>query len=427
MIKVYRNTVATNNEISAEILGLSEIAYAVKADWTPELPEVTITTTIDDFTQGEKIVVAQASDTSKQVVFYVKEIKYDYASRKYTLACPHILEKLAYVKARDIPSPAYGDSFGDWSDVTPTGSSGYSLYNNQGYDVLQIPYNFERQYYQAIYLIKMLIHYASGTSVSTIASSTLESKNSFYAKRWEQYGPQEIIYTYGQLGVQIGQIKGCGTSYWNQNLSTDYFERDGLMDCLTLLKHLLCALKIYIDIFRSDYQLNVITFSGAPSDSLTLGRTDEVLEQYRRYGVRRSGIDADPDWLWGYYDDVALQWVSYTWGVDNPDYEILESTAEEEDTGVDEAKQISVTFPNLFRIHNISINTNNYYRSCVQVIKDTIDDKRDWDMWLAAFYSFWSTKSAKYTYETVLTALEGKYPAARINVEELKMRYERIT
>ncbi len=427
MIQVYRDYVHSANEISGQILGLSEISYAIKPDWTPELPEVTITTTIDDFAPGEKIVVAQRSDTTKQVVFYVKEIKYDYATQKYTLVCPHILEKLAYIKAMDIPAPLYGDSFGDWSDVTPTGSSGYTLYNNQGYDPQQGNYIWERKYYQAIFLIKMMIHRVTGTGVNSISSSTLESKDSFYAKRWEYYGAQEQIYTYGELGVNIGQMQACGTSYWNQNTNPDYFVRAGLMDCLTLLKHLLCALKIYVDIFRSDYKMDVIAFSSAPSNAATLGRTDEILECYRRYGVRRSGLDADPDWVWGYYDDVGMAWVFYTWGVDNPDREILESVAEEEDTGVDEAKQISVTFPNLFRIHNISINTNNYYRSCVQVIKDTIDDKRDWDMWLAAFYAFWQPKTSKYTFETALTALEGKYPAARINVEDLKMRYERIT
>lgn len=434
MIRVYRDTVATNNEISSQILGLSAFTYRIKEDWTFELPETTIVTTVDDFAPGEKIVVAQASDTSKQVVFYVKDIRYDYDTQKWTLTCPHILEKLAYVKTIDIPAPTYGDSFGAWSDVTPTGSSGYTLYNNQWDAYNQGDYIWERKYYQVLFLIKMLIHYVTGTSVNSIASSDLEAKDSMYADRWEYYGAHETIFKYSELGINLTCARGSGHRYWNMWDAPDYFERAQMTDCLTLLKYLLCALKIRIDIFRDDYKIEIIAVSTAPADSAILNLSEEALTRYRRYGVQRSGIVVPlqdpifwPDYIWASYNPSSGQFHFYTWGVENPEREILTSTYERENTSVTDANQISVTYPNLFRIYRIEINTNNYYRSRIWIISDTINNKTDWHQWLDAFYTYWQNLTTKRSYETAMTGLDAKWPSVQYDLEKLKMRYERIT
>jgi hypothetical protein len=426
MTKIYKGSISSANEISSLILGISEIRYGINADWTFELPAITITTSSSDIAVGDNIIIVQTTDTVKQIMFYVRERLYSYTTRKYTLECNHILEKLAHIKVTE-----YMDPWGpDWHDAIPSGSSAgtYEYYNSQSVPV-QGNIAFLRQYVQVGFLIAQFLYRIGAVSaISDVDINTLNAKDSFYIQ-----GTTPIPYL--KLAINQESLRRTGektNSAWD---SEEFDIQAGVTNCLTYLKHLCSALKICINIFRSDYQLSVIEVSAAPTSSNTLAREDRQIPPYRQYALKRSGLDPsaaclpyDVDWIYYEWTEGAYA-VDYTYGIDGADISIIETEDTRVNTAALDNNKIRIEFPINFRLYYININTTPSYwhYSHIQLINYTTPDpdQADYMQWLPEFYAWWFARNTMQTYEVPLTALEMKLPVTQINLETLKLQYER--
>lgn len=422
MFRAYRNgSITSGNEISGQIIGINPITWGLNWDLTMELPELQISTTIDDIALGEKIIICDAADNTKRVMFYVKSQKYDYKTKKYELQCPHAFEMLNDYLPADIVFPTYGTT---WTDVNPGSGDGYLIYNNQMGDVPnQGQYVWPRTFVQALFLLKMLIYRSTGTSVAIINDTDVADKDSFYYDKYSNYGQEyTTYYKYGELGLAISSLRRLGTSRHDELDNLDEFGRAALPSCFQLLRIVCQALGVTINIFRSDYLIEAIAQSSAPTDALTIGRKDELIEQVRRVAVSVTGMP-DPDWEYGTYDENNTL-VPYTFGVDNPDVELVERYAED-DTSASTTRTISVSWPSHFRILAIiSGGAGFMYRTHVDYIEDDVDDLTDHDMWLAMLRSMWEDIGAVNEYETAMSDLSIRKPRCTMDLPRRHVSYQ---
>jgi len=432
MNRIYKGSISVGTDISGSIYGLSEIAYTINPDFSFELPKLSFETNLDMLSEGDIIIVADSDESYAQCSFYIDSIQYQYKSKLYQVECLHILEKLSLIKCKDIPTPLYGSSFGnDWCDSTPTGNSGYNLYNNQaGY--YQDQNVWERRYFQVLFLMKMLIRKASGASISVIDSSAVDNSNSFYYTRYYATGSwYTTTWKYKELGVALESIKRLSSSRYDDYLSTDFYVTDKLPNCLQLLRWLCMELCVAIDIFLDSYAIQTPVSSSAPADSDVSDRQDVAFQKYRNIGYKEKTLNeiASPEWdlSYGYYD-VNTVFVPYTWGddVDTPDRTLVERSASDDDTGVPKPNSLSVGFPDLLRVYRISINTNNYYRSSIGRIKNDQTGLDSISMLMGNVWTIWSGMSTQITFETTLKLMESNGWKTSINTDKRKLKYVRI-
>lgn len=425
LLQVFRNEVVEENDISAQIYECSEISYGIRQDWGMELPEIEITTDIDDIEIGEAIYIVRSTDASKQIMFHAKEKRYDYARDLYIYRCPHAFAKLANWKAYEVPLPLMDIPFGDgWveEDSDPALTPDYTVYNAQ-YGALQGQFVWERRYIQALFLLKMLIRRATGVLVADIDDGTLAAKDSFYATT--NSGGVDTVWKYGDLALSTESVRRMGMSRYDDYESTDYTVQDGLPTALDLLNAVVMMLGVQIDIFRDDYLISELGVTAAPTDAATLGRSDETLELIRRATVTASGLDATDDYVYGEYDELML-FVPYVWGTsDGDDLELTDRTAQEEADGVDTSKQVSISIPRFLRLYYIDINESSGYQSRIYRIlnaQTSTDELTDWLEW---YLAWWDGKDEKISYQVAMTDLVMKLPRMSIDVAGLKLKYER--
>lgn len=421
IVQIYRGEIKSANDVSSEIIGMSEIRYGINADFSFELPELTLTTHKTGWKVGDRVTVVDTKDASRRVAFYVEEINYDYGSRRFNVRCPHILAKLA-----EIPVTEWME--GDWNDTLPAGLSAgvYEYFNNQSV-VEQGNIAFERQYCQVALWIAMAIYHVGGVdSVLDVDIATLNLKNSFYKDG-------ATVLKYRNLGVNIQAVRRCGE---RSNVEWDdpsFDVQNSVTSCLDYLKYLCSALHCTIDIFRSDYRLNTLEVAGAPTDKATLARTDQFLPLYQKICMSRSGLDPEcellpfrADWIFGYFDDLN-RFVEYEYGVDDPEIEIVESYDEWENPQATEPGQLYVTFPINFRLYRINLNiTPTFeYRSYITMIETSeAEPKPEYMQWVAAAADFWAERAQKNEYETVFGGLEMRWPLSRFDVAKRRQRWE---
>lgn len=423
--KVYKDSIHTENDVSAQILGITELRYGINPDWSPEFPEVTITTATSGWAVDDKVIIVDAADSDKQIMFYVAEISYDYGSRKYSLRCPHILAKLD-----DIPVTDW--LMGPWWDAIPTGDAlTYDYYNYQNPVPTQGDSAWVRDYVQVGFMIACMIYRVSGTSIADIDIDTLNAKNSFYVD-----GTTTL--TYKQLGVNNHSVRRTGEETNDAWEDTSFKVQDTVLTMLQYLKYLCSATKISIDILRKDYQLNVIIpNSAAPAAAATLGKRVNTRDLYRYISMTRSGLDASDaqlpvamDMIYQWYDAYNI-FYDYTYGEDGDDIAVITSSDEAENTAATEAETLDVTYPINFRLYRIQLETEAtyQYRSYIELISATTPnpDQPDYMQWVPAMADFWYDTTQVIEYEIALTTLEMKWPVSRIDLAKRRQTYERWT
>lgn len=425
IIKAYRNTMAT--DISSYVLSVSPFSMGLNWNFTMELPQTKITTLLEDFVPGEKIILVDAADSTKQITFVVRSVKRNYEDDVLELDCPHVLYTLSDITpAFDLFFPLYGSSWGDLSDYPPMGDEGYQFYNNQmAAYAYQGQYVWERSYVQILYLIKALIHLASGASVQNINDSDVATKDSFYYDSYSSYGQTyTTYYKYSEIAVSVNSINHLGYKSHDQNLITDLFARQALPTCLDLLRLLCQTLFITIDLCRSDYKMDLFTSGYAPTASLTITKTDESIERMKRLAIRTTGLP-QPGFIYGEWDTGGT-YIPYTFGVQNPDYE-LETRTESLDTEAETTRTISVTWPNHFRPYAIESGGPGYlYRSKIKLIQDIArtPNKTDHHMWLNKFVELWEGIAAVKEFGTILPGITSKLPRCTIDIENDTLKYD---
>jgi hypothetical protein len=423
-LKAYKTSISAPNEISSEIIGITSMTYGVNLDWTMELPEVDITMVAGTFGSGmavdDKIIICDADDTTKQIMFYIEDITYDYAAKTYTLRCPHILAKLADYKVEEISFPGYGTPMGDWSDVTP---SSYAIYNQQLGNISgpQGEYVWVRCYVQAIFLLKMLIHRVTGYSVADIDDSKVDGIASFY----DDAG---TTLDYDELGLSTLATTRMGCDSYADYTTTDYIEKDGHENCLTLFGLVCAALGCYVNIWQEDYAITPIAQTGAPADAAVLGRRDEGIVPIRKYAIQGESLDRDIhncNVNFGEYDDGIPATVYYEWGGDSPDVSLATRTVEEENTAASTARVQSITLPRFFRLYRIEVNESSGYQSDINFITNIGATLTELSDWMDEYYAFWDGITEKNIFTKALTSLTGTWPRGTLDPAALKIEQER--
>lgn len=418
--RLYKTSITSGNDISSYVYDLGQFSYRINDDFTFELPELQFSTT-QYIPEGTKLFLCDAADVyNKQISFYVQKYVYDVKSQMLNYTCPHILQLLADIKCRDIPAPAVGDSFGDWSNIVPD----FDQYNNQTNYALQGQLVWARSYYQAIFLIKMLIHRVAGTSIASIDASALEGKDSHYIGRYADGGSYyNYVFPYDELGLNIPCTLRVGTVTHTDVSATDFWALNELPNCLQLLRHVCAALKVSIDIFRSNYALEIVGVSASADDSDVLGFQEVTLDRYRKFAASAGRLTGGSfDWEFGEWA-VGGAYTAYTYGVDSPDREVVPDRAEDEDTAVTTTRSLSTTFMDFFRIYGLSVSN---YQSAVYRIFNDETDQTEMDDYVAALKAFWEQYSVKEKIEVEATGLVLRVPYVEYDLAAKIMRYERL-
>lgn len=414
-----------STDISASVLECSPISYRVNRDFSVELPSIDMVLKSDLLEAGDRVTIREAADATKACQFVVKEVVYDYSTKKQSARLNHALDLLADIHTRSVPNRVTHPNWDDWSTITP----GYDLLNYQ-YDFAQGQNMWKRRYIQALFLLKMLICRATGTSIESIDSSDIDDVNSFYYSRTYNIGTWVTTpLTYAELGVASESIGRLGNTAYDENRSDDFFVLTRQTNCLTLLNALLKALQITMNVFRSDYKLGLMATASAPADAAILSRTDSDLELWRRYrlAVRHLAETERNDYVYGLFDETywpTPYW--YTWGVDDPDVELVDRVEEYEDTSVDMVTTNSLEFPAHFRIYRIGVSTYDPPDSFIFAIADGETGDNELAMWLGEYVSQAASLRRRERYQIKAPGMVCYLPATTIDVAAKKLEYERM-
>lgn len=405
MIRVYLNS---STDISGAVKALSPIEYRTNDDLLVELPEITIQTVLDSASVGDTVTVYETS--SRACTFYISRITYDYASKLYTWICPHILHRLTKFKAREVSIL--------WSDITPD----YTQYNNQTSSV-QGQSRWARRYWQVLFLIQTLIRKATGLGTNDIDVSVGTEDSPFYTRAQNEFSQWvTTVRTYATLGVSLSSLHRLGSQTHLDYTSTEYDTVRALPNCLQLLRWLCAASGLTIDIFRADYQILELGMSATPSNDDTKWRQDGYIEPYRTYSANgKRLIAASFDYIYGTYDGSDV-FQPYTYGTDDADYELTEDQVELTNTSVTEPRQLSLTWPNLFKLY--FINNQSDYQSNIYNINNGEDEKGWIEQWLDMLYAYWSDVSRFRRYEIIMPGVYHRHRSVELDVEARKLRYE---
>lgn len=408
---LYKSSIATNNDISSFIYDMGSFSYKINDDFTFELPELVFSSSIE-IDKMENIFITDS--IGNQIQFYVLKRTWNQQKRMFEYICPHILHKLTYVKARH-----FGWPFEEWCDISP----GYDLYNSQtGYEQGQDVWG--RQYWQCLFMIKMMIHYVTGISISTVDSSSIDDEDSLYYIRAYSMGQYNTtILKYKKLGCNMNTTWHMGTNSHLQYLSSDFIDSYNLPDCLNLLRYICASLMITINIMSPNYEIQEWASLQPPMDSDCLSIEETLIEAYRLYEVTEKRASGQGfDWIFGYYNDLN-QLVYYTYGVDNPDLEIIESKGISENTSILNTKNLAITYPNFFRIYWIIISG---YQSHTSYIYDAEGGFQENRMLANNIKNHWANIINKTKYETALNGLLFKCPYTEIDLSARRFRYETV-
>lgn len=430
MFQVYKGSISTANEISGKIYDMSSFRYAINADFTFEIPAMTFSTSLNNFAFDDTIIVVKKTDTAQQVKFYVRTVKYDYERRLYVIECEHVLGRLRRYKAREIQTPATASNGSttfstEWCDIVlPAGS--WNLYNRQTFDYDTGDSAWKRQYFQVIFLIKVLIHRADGVSVANIADA-LGTKTSFYGTAGTSWR------TFAQIGIPGQSVIRMGMKHYLDIISEDYDVEQGLATCFDVLRELCKMLMCQIDVYRSDYRIDTVDMSEAlPADGAVGSREDSEFEQYRTYSMKQELLnftDAyERDFQFGAVNSGGTMEL-YTWGTDeaSPDRTVVERKNVELDSDVPLPKSLDVSFARFIRPYEIIVDTYNGNRSHIAVMFNSAGTLSENYMYMLGLMGKWTPLVEKTAVSMNLPGILMKGVATEVDIagRPMSLRYER--
>lgn len=405
MIQLFLNG---STDISGAVKGVSPIEYRTNDDLLFELPEITIQTVLDSASVGDTVTVYETS--ARACTFYITKIAYDHKAQMYTWTCPHILHRLTKYKAREVSIL--------WSDISPS----YAQYNNQS-SSLQGQSRWSRRYWQVLFLMQTLIRKATGLGINDIDVSVGTKDSPFYTRAQNALSQWvTTVRSYATLAVSGSSLQRYGSQTHLDYLSTDFATVHGLPNCLQLLRWLCAASGLTIDIFSADYEIMALDQSAAPSDNATKWRQDGDIEPYRTYRANGKHLSADSfDYIYGTYDGTDV-FQPYTFGTQDADYELTPDQVELVNALVDDPKDLTLSWPNLFNLY--FINDSGDYQSNIYYINDGEDEKGWIEQWVDMLYAYWSSVTSFNRYEIILPGVYHRHRSIELDMESRKLRYE---
>lgn len=419
MFRLYKDSVTTLNDISGKVFEISPIAYRINDDWSFELPELNFKSTAE-LAEDDLLFVTDDADEDVLIRFYVKKITYDYTTKLYSYKCLHVFMKLDNYKAYEVP--ILGDGLvPDWSDITP----GYVLYNNDYSDMTGPGRPWRRQYFQALYLLKVLMHKVSGVGINSVDSTAVDEVNSFYVVRRDIGGGSYVNQApkYKELAITIGCLHRLGTKYNGQWNTSDYWERRNLPSLLTVMKCVCQAMGVYIDVFRADFAIKQVALAVAPSGILT-SYESETVEALRDIKVRVSRLVGSVfDFVFGEYIAPEWEYSDYTYGVDDAVCTVEEFTGKVENESNLTYKTMDVGFPNFMRLYVTWIDS---YQSYIYAIQNDETGADELGQIAQAYDDYWGAVSERIKYEQKLSAISFRAPYTELDMARKTARYERL-
>jgi len=416
--RIYRNSISALTNISSVIYELNPFSYRINPDFTFELPELTFKSTME-LDAGDKIIIVEVADNSRQITFYVEKVKYDYTRQLYEYTCPHILQSLDKILARSLPTSFPNST---WCDITP----GYSEFNYQmGAWATQGTNVWSRSYWQITFLMKMMIRKITGLGIASISSSAIDSVESPYTTRaqneFEQWA--DMAWAYKDLALNIPMTQHLGAEKTQDHNSTEFMTWQALPTCLDLLRWLCSALCITIDIFNSDYRMAVGTISTLPADADLQHYETDDLDLYRGYTVATRRFETGSAFFkfgtWNEYGDYH----AYVFG-EEPEERAIETFQGLSENTNETTRKLALSYPNFFQIVGRYVNESSGYQSASMVIWNGEDDYGDEQMNSDAWQTWWDGLTKREKCEIALPGLYMKMPYVEIDLATLKMRME---
>lgn len=442
------------------ITGISSIEYIINKNFTFELPDLSFEAA-QDIAEIDDII--RINNFTGSINFYVTEKTQNKDSLFWHYKCEHILFKLKAIKVNTIPTPSmienvganFTQNYNDWCDVNLlfnqpfSVSECYKRYNN--FDIPQYSdgpvEEAVQQYYQVLFLIQILIRKATGLSISEIDLSAIYNENSIYhATQPSLSSPywQHVILKNYELAIPIQNLKRLNTSDSTQyqTIPTDDIERwDGILDCLDLLIYLCSSLCLIIDIFDG-YKLKKMSQRAINEDRI-VEFEDNRLIRLRKVSVTENILNLvnnvyNSELYYEYYRSDDHSFNLYSWGGGGS------GSSEREITGLSvgntnniyfTTETVETAFPNHFKLYQIQINTNSYYRSRIYNLRTSTtlptvyppeNRKIYWSNCLADYlYDYWES----YNQIRKITEISGDLTfsghVTKIDIENQEISFER--
>lgn len=417
--RIYRNSISALTNISSVIYELNPFSYRINPDFTFELPELTFKSTME-LDAGDKIIIVEVADNSRQITFYVEKVKYDYARRLYEYTCPHILQILDKTLARHIPGSFPSTA---WCDITPS----YTQTNNQmGGWATQGQNVWSRSYWQITFLMKMLIRKATGLGIASISTIAIDNVNSPFTTRYKNEFDQwtDRPWLYSDIALNINMVQHLGSSVTHEFESTDFMTWQALPSCLDLLRWICSALCITIDIFNSDYRMGVGIASELPADGALLQYETSSLDLYRAYNttLRNFTYPGALPYIFGEWDELGT-YTAYAFG-EEPEDLTLENVVGLAENANETTRKVTVSFPNFFKVLGRYVNESSGYQSASMIIWNGEEEYGDEQMIADAWQAWWDGLTKREKCEIALPGLIMKMPYVEIDLAGQKMRME---
>jgi hypothetical protein len=440
------------------ITGISSIEYIINKNFTFELPDLSFEAA-QDIAEIDDII--RINNLTGSIDFYVTEKTQSKDTLFWHYKCEHILFKLKAIKVNTIPTPSmienvganFTQNYNDWCDVNLLFNQPFSVtecykrYNN--FDIPQYSdgpvEETVQQYYQVLFLIQILIRKSTGLSISEIDLSAIYNENSIYHAT-----QPSLAYPYWQhvnlknyeLAIPIQNLKRLNTSDSTQyqTIPTEDIERwDGILDCLDLLSYLCSSLCLIIDIFDG-YKLKNISQRSLTEDR-TVEFEDNKLIRLRKVSVSENILNLvnneyNSELYYEYYRSDDHSFNLYSWGGSgSSEREITGLSAGNINNIYFTTETVDVNFPNHFKLYQIQINTNSFYRSRVYNLRSTITmptvyppDNRKiyWINCLADFlYDYWESFNRISKVTEISGDLTFSGHVTKIDLENREINFER--
>ena len=305
MFSIYHETV----DISDEVKSIEGLEWRRDLDFTMVLPHPKFKVYGIEGTVGDTVYV---TDTDRYFKLEINNIYYDYDEWLWVWECFDVLHRL-----RPLRISEFGGAY--WSGYSPSALE---------YKYVSGSANWQTQYVQILFLIKAIIHYATGVDIDDVISTSVDEEDSPYLDI------SDTAIAYDHLAFCNWQLKSVGLDVY-----ADSERIYKATDCFDILNWILMATNLAVYYYADKYYIVQPGTFSPPADEDKWSYKPQVIESYDSTIVK---CKVSPD-MEDYYAD----------GYDGIEASDLEDVTATEGSTLVNARKKTFTLPNSFEIHYI--------------------------------------------------------------------------
>lgn len=297
------------DDISDEVKHIQGLEWRRDYDYSMVIPHPTFMVYGIEGTVGDFVYV---TDVNRYFKLKISNIYYDYDECLWVWECLDVLHELRSHRISE-----FGGAY--WSGYTPSSLE---------YKYVSGASNWQTQYVQLLFLIKVMLHHATGVDISDVISTSVDLLYSPYKDILGSY------IAYDHLAFCNWQLKSVGLDVYAD--SERIYKATDLFDILNLI---LRATNLSVYYYADKYYIKKMGLFSLPADNDVWSYKPQKIESYDATVIKCKVSSNLPD----YYAD----------GYDGIEVSDLEDVDETSGSTLLNARKKTFTLPNSFEIHYI--------------------------------------------------------------------------